>query len=189
MAQAKTLSEKELRMVLATIASRRHAARNRAMLLVSFFSGMRVGEIAALKIGDALAADGSIKDRVVLTADQTKGNHDRIVMISDKLRKELSAYVKTLKHLDVERPLFYSQRTRSGFTANTLCQHFNAMYQSAGISGASSHSGRRSFITNLASNGVGVRVLMQLAGHRNLSTTQLYIDVTDQMLSNAVNSI
>jgi integrase/recombinase XerD len=58
-----------------------------------------------------------------------------------------------------------------------------------GIDGASSHSGRRSFITNLASKGVGVRVLMSHAGHRNISTTQAYIDVNDEMQRAAVDLV
>ena len=189
MAQAKTLSEKDLRIFLATIAAGRHAARNRAMALMSVWAGMRVGEVAALRIGDVVAPDGSIRDQINLLAEQTKGNKGRVVMLGDRLRKEIRTYVDSLKHLDSERPLFYSQRTRSGFSANTLCQHFHAMYREAGLIGASSHSGRRTFITSLANKGVGVRVLMALAGHRNMSTTQRYIDLNDDMMKVAVNLI
>jgi integrase/recombinase XerD len=189
MAQAKTLSDKDLRILLATIAARRHAARNRAMVLMSIWAGMRVGEVAALRIGDVVSADGSIRDQINLLAEQTKGNKGRVVMIGDRLRKELRAYVDSLKHVEPDRPLFYSQRTKSGFSANTLCQHFHAMYREAGLSGASSHSGRRTFITTLANKGVGVRVLMALAGHRNMSTTQRYIDLNDEMMKVAVNLV
>ncbi|MDP4300215.1 tyrosine-type recombinase/integrase, partial [Leptothrix discophora] len=52
--------------------------------------------------------------------------------------------------------------------------------------GATSHSGRRTFITNLAAQGVSVRVLAALAGHRSIQTTQRYIDVNDNMLRRAV---
>ncbi|MDP4301362.1 tyrosine-type recombinase/integrase, partial [Leptothrix discophora] len=51
--------------------------------------------------------------------------------------------------------------------------------------GATSHSGRRTFITNLAAQGVSVRVLAALAGHRSIQTTQRYIDVNDNMLRRA----
>jgi len=188
MAQAKTLTDKELRIVLATIADHRHAARNRAMILMSVWAGMRVGEIAALKIGDIVAPDGSIKDQINLTADQTKGSKGRVVMLGDRLRKEIRLYVDSMRFKDAsDRPLFYSQRNRTGFSANTLCQQFAIIYQRAGLDGASSHSGRRTFITTLANKGVGVRVLMALAGHRNMSTTQRYIDLNDDMMKVAVN--
>ena len=52
MAQAKTLTQNELDQVLRYVVKTRYKTRNRAMLLTSFFSGMRVGEIAALKISD-----------------------------------------------------------------------------------------------------------------------------------------
>lgn len=62
----------------------------------------------------------------------------------------------------------------------------NAIHRHAGIEGATSHSGRRSFITTLASKGIGVRVLASLAGHRSIATTQAYIDVNDEMKRAAV---
>lgn len=189
MPQAKVLTEKELKIVLATVAHGRHAARNRALILTSFWTGMRVGEIAALRIGDVINGDGTIKDEIRLSADQTKGSKGRVVMLGDKIRKELSMYAASIKTDDTQRPFFYSQRNRDGFTANTLCQHFAAIYKNAGLSGASSHSGRRTFITTLANKGVGVRVLMALAGHQNISTTQRYIDLNDEMMKIAVGLI
>ncbi len=63
------------------------------------------------------------------------------------------------------------------------------IYKRAGIVGASSHSGRRGFITTLATKGANVRVLMALAGHRNLSTTQRYIELNPQMLRTTVEMI
>jgi integrase/recombinase XerD len=188
LAQAKTLTEKELKKVLIYISLQKHAARNRAMLLITHWAGLRVGEVAALRISDVVANDGTIKAEIRLLPEQTKGRHARTIFLGERLRKELSAYVATIKRPLPEKPLFYTQK-RSGFTPNTLSQHFHALYRSVGIAGASSHSGRRSFITNLASKGVGVRVLMALAGHRNISTTQRYIDVNDEMQRAAVDLI
>jgi site-specific recombinase XerD len=86
--------------------------------------------------------------------------------------------------------LFYTQKKGgNGFTANTLCQYFHYLFRQCGIEGASSHSPRRTFITNLAEKGVSVRVLQSLAGHRNISTTQVYIDVNDAMKRRAVELI
>ena len=59
-------------------------------------------------------------------------------------------------------------------------------YPKCGLADASSHSGRRTFITRLANKGVGVRVLAALAGHSSIATTQRYIDVNDAQLANAV---
>jgi integrase len=97
-------------------------------------------------------------------------------------------YALTVRIVSLSKPLFGTQK-RKGFTANTLCQHFHYLYKQAGIEGASSHSGRRTFITTLANKGVGVRVLMELAGHRSIAVTQKYIDVNPGMLRKAVELI
>ena len=162
---------------------------DRAMVLMSFWAGMRAGELASLRIGDIVVPNGTIATEVRLMADQTKGSRGRVVLLGDKLRRELALYVASLKNLEPHRPFFYSQQCRYGLTANTVAQLFIGFYERAGTVGASSHGGRRTFITTLANKGVGVRVLMALAGHRHMSTTQRYIDLNDEMLKVAVNSL
>ena len=194
MSQAKTLTSTELKRVLKYVSAKNHAERNRVMLLMGYWSGMRVGEIAALKVSDVLANDGTIKNEVHLKANQTKGNKGRAVIISTKLAIEIEKYLNfiygtnsliAITYSDTDRTLFYTQK-RNGFDANTLCATIHNLYKEIGMHGASSHSGRRTFITNLASKGVGVRVLMSLAGHKHLSTVQRYIDVNDDMKRSAV---
>lgn len=185
--QAKTLNEQELRKVLDYISTRKHSARNRALLMTTFLSGMRVGEVSSLRFNDVVDNDGNIRNEIRLTPAMTKGQYARVVFVNERLRKELEKYIRTYSPVDKGLKLFYSQKKDSdGFNANTLTQHFHFLYKRAGIDGASSHSGRRSFITNLASKGVSVRVLMSLAGHRSISTTQAYIDINDNMLRSAV---
>ena len=67
-----------------------------------------------------------------------------------------------------------------------ICQLFLDIYKAIGLKDASSHSGRRTYITRLANKGVGVRLLAALAGHSHISTTQRYIDVNSDQLSEAV---
>ena len=188
MAQARTLKEKELKQLLQFIAFRKHALRNRCTCLMTHWAGMRVGEVAALRYSDVLAADGSILAEIRLSAQQTKGDKARVVYVAEKLRKELLNYVRTYPQTDPTRPLFYTQK-RDHFTANTLAQHFFWLYKAAGLNGASSHSGRRTFITTLANKGVSVRLLQALAGHRSITTTQVYIDVNDAMKRAAVELV
>jgi integrase/recombinase XerD len=130
--------------------------------------------------------NGRVRGEIILAVEQTKGRSSRRVFVSAKLRKELAAYIKIeCATCDLAKPLFRSQKKRA-FSANTMCQLFLGIYKSCGLRGASSHSGRRTFITNLASKSVSVRVLAALAGHRSIATTQRYIDVNDQQLRNAV---
>lgn len=187
MAQARTLNEQEIQQVLDHISTRKHAARDRAMLLVSHLSGMRVGEIAALTVGHVLDTAGQIRAEIRLTAEQTKGKHPRTVFLNKRVREVLVEYVNAIRTDDRERALFPTQKNpRKGFSSNSLTQHFADLYKGAGLDGATSHSGRRTYATNIASQGVGLRVLMRLMGHRNVSTTAVYIDANDDMLRKAV---
>lgn len=197
MSQAKVLSEKEIRKVLLYIASHKHAARNRAMFVVLNATGMRVGELAALRLCDVLTATGEIVEEIRLSADQTKGSRGRTVVLSSKAQEEIKNYLQTrfkLKDLlavsltDTSRALFTTQKNPNrGFTSGTLAQHFHYMYKGAGITGASSHSSRRTFITRLSELGVSVRVLMDLAGHRSLAVTQKYIESNPALARQAVS--
>ena len=190
MAQAKTLTTAEIERLLAHINTRKYAARNRSMMLLTHWAGLRIGEVACLRWSDVTTTDGEIKDEIRLLPDMTKGRHARTVFVSAKLKTELQAYAQQAKCVDRSYPFFASQKSiKSGFGANSLAQTFALLYAGAGLEGASSHSPRRTFITNLAEKGVGVRVLMSLAGHRNITTTQVYIDVNDAMKRKAVELI
>jgi len=188
--QAKTLTAEELRRVLDYVATRKHSTRNRALVLMSFYSGCRVGELSSLTYTDVVDSEGKVRDEIRLKAENTKTKEARVVFVNAKLKKELQQYANAYKPANTQLKFFYSQKRNSnGYNANTLTQFFHYLYKRAGVFGASSHSGRRTFITNLANKGVGVRLLASLAGHRNISTTQAYIDVNDHMKRHAVELV
>ena len=199
MKQARTLNDKELNALLLYINTRKHAARDRAIVLMTFWGGMRIGEVAATRIKDILGADGTIKHEINLTAEQTKGKYGRTVVLAEKLRKELMDYLLTrfdkkefvaLHYSDlINKPLFATQKSE-GFSANTLTYTMHMLYKDAGfLDGASSHSGRRSFLTHLSAKSVPLKVLMELAGHRQAQTTMRYINVTSDMKRAAVELV
>ncbi|CAN1506941.1 XerD Site-specific recombinase XerD [Burkholderiaceae bacterium] len=199
MSQARVLTEKEIRKVLNFCNTQPHSARNKAMLLCTHMAGMRVGEVAALRICDVLALDGTVKEEIALSASQTKGDKARTVLVPKKLRDELTSYLQqrfglanlqAVTQTDTQRALFPTQKNpKRGFSANTLCQLFHKLYKDSQMYGATSHSGRRTFITKLADKGVGVRVLMALAGHKSIATTQRYIELNPTIMKAAVELI
>ncbi|MBI3285513.1 MAG: site-specific integrase [Burkholderiales bacterium] len=188
MSQAKCLTATEIEQVLAYVATRRFALRNRVMFLTSTLCGMRVGEIASLKIGDVLNADGVVKDFVHLTVAQTKGRHPRTVLLPQKLQAEIQRYMDIRRVSDFSHPLFVTAGGKA-FSANVMAQHFFWQYRKCGIVGASSHSGRRSFLTTLANKGISIHILASLAGHRSVNVTMKYLTANDEMKRNAVNLI
>ena len=188
MAQARALNTVEMEQVLAHVNAGRHAYRNRCFILLTHLAGMRVGEVASLRWVDVLTADGHIKEEIRLLPEMTKGKHARTVFVSTRLREELQRYTDMHRRsATLECPLFYSQKdARKGFTANSLTQTIAKLYRGAGLDGATSHSGRRSFLTNLANKGTAIHLLRTLAGHRSISTTATYLYSSPTQLKAAV---
>ena len=187
MKQAQVLSERDVKRVLAAITKRSYCSRDRAMFMLSYLAGMRVGEISALRVSDVFEADGRVKEQIRLSSTQTKGSEARTVLLNAQAQEELRVYARTLSRTG-EQPLFVSKWGKA-MSPNSLVQVFGRFYKLAGLSNASSHSGRRSFITTLSSKGVSVRVLAVLAGHKSISTTQRYIEVGEHQLRAAVELV
>ena len=128
-----------------------------------------------------------MREQLRLRAEITKGGHARTVFLNDKLRLEIERHrAEWPEERKTGEPLLLTQK-QTAFSPNTLCQLMGQLYRQAGLDGATSHSGRRWFITRLAHSGVSPKVIMTLAGHRNLTTTQRYIDVRDEMMKAAVD--
>ena len=186
MKQAKVLTEAERKRLLAVIANERHAERNRLAIMLSFLAGLRVGEIAALRVGDMVDGEGRVRDQLRLNPSHTKGGVSRTVFLNKRLQREIRRYLDSLPALPAPESALLPSQKGGAFSANTLCQLFAELYRRAGIDGASSHSGRRGFITKLAHSGISAKVIMELAGHKHLGTTQRYIEVNDEMKRAAV---
>lgn len=190
MAAAKSLTPAELQQVLAYISTQSNAARNRAMMMMTVAAGLRVSEVAGLTLGDVLDSTGAVRSEVHLAAHRVKHGHARTIFINSRLQQELADYISTRTHQDPSFPLFPSYRgPRRHFSANTLAGHFYWLYRKAGVTGASSHSGRKTFITSLAGQGVNVFVLAKLAGHRDIKTTMRYVTTGDDVLRKAVELV
>lgn len=186
MKRSHVLNDREIKRVFAAITRSAFPARNRAMFMLSIYAGMRVGEIAALRVEDVLAADGSVREQIQLSAAQTKGNEARTVLLNTQVQSELADYLR--KHKPKSSALFVSKIGR-GFSSNSLCQLFARIYADSGVDAATSHAGRHYFLTSLADKGVSIHVLAALAGHKNISTTMVYLTANANVMRAAVELI
>ena len=174
--QSRCLTKKEIQNVIQFQKSSRHSIRNICLVNMSIYLGMRVGEIAQLKMGDVVNEDLSIKEQVVLRKEYTKTNQTRVVyLVHKEVRKSLTDYINYRKECDgnvkSNKALFVSQK-KSGFSPRTLQRLYKNMYRSViGDEMVSSHSGRRTFITNLISSGIDMKTVSTLAGHSSIQTT------------------
>lgn len=186
MKQAAVLSEQDMKRVLKRYGHGGLGPRNRCLMMLSWLSGMRVGEIAALTVGDVLTPDGQVRDEILLKPEQTKGSRGRAVLVNSQLKAEIAAYLRSFKCPPAPERALIASKSGRHFSANGLCHRFLELYDEVGLDRATSHSGRRTFITTLAHKGVNVRVLAELAGHRSIAVTQRYIDLNEKVLRAAV---
>lgn len=187
MKQAQVLSERDVKLMLQQIARSSYSSRNRCMFLLALYSGMRVGELAALNVGDVVDAKGKVRDQITLKAHQTKGRHARIVLLNSLAQTEIERYVRG-QDAELHQPLFVS-KVGKRFMPNSLVQVFGRLYRDCGLDAASSHSMRRTFCTRLAERGTAIHIIAALAGHRNVSTTMVYLTANENMMRNAVEGV
>jgi integrase/recombinase XerD len=188
MAQASVLTDNEIRRVFRIIETTRRAERNRLAFVLSIYAGLRVGEIAALTIGDVANQIGEARREIKLGAHQTKGSKGRTVVLSNRVRSEIDGHLKGRANPRHDAPLIASQRNGRPFSNVSLSMLLKEVYEAAGIR-TSSHSGRRTFATRLNAKGVGMRTIQRLLGHRHIGTTALYCDVSEDTLRNAVELV
>ena len=112
----------------------------------------------------------------------------RRVFVNKKAKTALKQYLQSDLSVIQRVYLFNTQKSKR-FNTNALTQLVKRLYERVGIVGATSHSGRRTFITKLATSGVSVRVIAEAVGHSSIATTQRYIDVNDELISNAVELV
>jgi integrase/recombinase XerD len=192
--QAKIPSEHQQQALLAWLETRKHADRNRLIVLLSYKAGLRAKEIASLKWSMVMIADGGIGDHIHLTNEASKGTSGRIIALNKELKKQLIK-VKELDGIDIadaKKMVIQTQR-RHGTSAQVIVNSFAEWYRKLGFLGCSSHSGRRSFITQAARKvslvGGSLRDVQALAGHASLTTTSRYIETDAEAQSKLVNIV
>jgi integrase len=182
--QAKTLTQKQIEVALSYLATTRYGLRNQVIFLLSTKAGLRAKEIAGLKWSMVVDATGQVDNSINLTNSVSKGkNGGRSIPINRDLKQHLmQLFDKVSNHerFDIHTACVITTE-RSGFTSpQSVVNQFAKWYSDLGFVGCSSHSGRRTFITNAARKistvGGSVRDVQLMAGHRNLNTTQRYIE-------------
>lgn len=191
--KARVPTQDEFKRLLKTVQFGFHSKRNTVLILFSYGLGLRAIEMAALKMRDVINEDSSIKETIVLKV--TKGNKTRdVFLMEDRIIKSLQEYIEWRKAFAIKKrtifslnnPLFLSQKG-DHFTNISLQRLFTEIYKQAGFNGRS-HSGRRTFATNLIENNVDIRQVQVLMGHSNISQTAQYVQDNPNRLKKAIKS-
>lgn len=194
--QAKTLTGKQVQIMLSFLQNRRNGLRNVVIFLLSVKSGLRAKEIASLKWSMIVNSDGEVGSAIHLTNRSSKGKSGRIIPLNKDLKvylEQLYAREKVTRGFDIRQSSVIRTERSDSTSSQAIVNMFQRWYQDLGFVGCSSHSGRRTFITN-ASRKIGqfggsLRDVQILAGHSNLQTTQRYIDHNTQAHRSVVDAI
>jgi integrase len=193
--QAKTLTNKQIDSVLDYLSRSRSPKRNQAIFLLSVKAGLRAKEIASLRWEMLLNADGILSDFLALPNNASKGRSGRQIPLNRQLKNTLLDLFETeseRKDFDTKNFVVRTQRSKQT-SSQAVINMFASWYRDLGMIGCSSHSGRRTFISNTARKistvGGSLRDIQALAGHSNLQTTQRYIECDNESQKKVVNMI
>lgn len=194
--QSKVLTDKQVELMTNFLSHKRNGLRNRVIFLLSVKSGLRAIEIAMLQWSMVVNPDGRVGDTINLSNQASKGNSGRVIPLNKQLKSslvELLTLEQDSRGFDINKS--YVIRTERSLNTNSqsIVNMFQKWYRAVGFVGCSSHSGRRTFITNTSRKiglvGGSLRDVQFLAGHKNLQTTQRYIDYDTESQKKVVNLI
>jgi len=157
--------------------------KHKAILFTTYSAGLRVSEVAALKLRDIDS------DRMQIFISQAKGKKDRYVTLSPILLDILRAYFTQYS----PRPkvfLFESEQTGTCYPTRTIQRIFQMAKKNSGLKkDVGIHSLRHSFATHLLEKGTDIRYIKDLLGHFNIKSTERYLHVSNKSLVNIVSPL
>jgi integrase/recombinase XerD len=167
--------------------------RNAAMLELLYASGMRVSELISLKLTNLQIRNNSddIKPYIMVTG---KGNKERLIAINQKAIDVLKQYIPLRKDFTTDKKnpwLFPSKQSTKGHITR---QYFGKILKKLAINAGinyqkiSPHKVRHSFATHLLNNGADLRIIQELLGHKDISTTQIYTHVASEKLKKTLET-
>jgi site-specific recombinase XerD len=160
------LSKEEILSILSSIKNDTH----RLMISFLYGSGLRISELINIKVTDINLQNNTLQIK------NSKGNKDRITIISEKLKDQIK---KAMIRKSSESYLFTTNKNKK-YCKRTIQQIFNtALIKSKINKKATCHTLRHSFATHLIQEGVDIRTIKKLLGHKSIKTTMIYLHLTD----------
>jgi integrase/recombinase XerD len=181
--QAKILSPQELHLLFNHEDGLR-MPRDKALFAICLYTGARIGEACQLSTLDVYKADGSVRPRITLRKNTTKGKQDtRSVPVSAELRPYLEAYSSPKAYL------FPGRWGRGHLKSDSADQILREALERLQIEGVSTHSFRRTCLTTMHRAHTPLKVTQKISGHRTLAALQRYLEVLDEDLDSAIATL
>jgi integrase/recombinase XerD len=165
--------------------------RNVLMVLLNFRQAMRAVEISHLRKDDFRSPAGTLPDHIRIRPEATKGSKGRTLPLHWETREAALDFFDA--YPDAEFIAFESRNPHRQMTPGHVKVWFHRTYKKLGFEGFSSHSGRRTCLSQMAreanNHGGSLVDVQRFAGHARLSSTETYIDPSSDALRRMVNSL
>ena len=170
----------------ASVSRRMRAARVHCLLELLYATGLRVSELVSLPLAAART-----RERFLVV--RGKGNKERLVPLTPAAKDAAAGYLNRLKELGKGTGawLFPADSDSGHHTRQAFARDLKVLAESVGIRGdlISPHVLRHAFASHLLQNGADLRIVQELLGHSDISTTQIYTHVLDERLKSMVRDL
>jgi integrase/recombinase XerD len=181
--QAKILSLDEIKNVFKILKS----DRDRALFALGIYSGLRIGEIITLERKQLFTKDDGVRNLLKVVRLKRKNTVYSEIPIHPKLRDRLVAYQKSFKE-QRSKWLFPSEDSAAGHLERVRAHYIlRAAFDTLRLQDASTHSMRRTCLTNMSRAGVPLRTIQEISGHASLGQLQEYLAVDPADKHKAIN--
>ena len=194
--QAKILNRTQIKLVGKFLSTNRYGLRDQTIFYFSVKCGLRSKEISHLKWWMVMDSDGSVGNYLNLPNSSSKGKSGRVVPLNKDLKKNLEKMLvehQTTNDFDPQTSFIIRTERSKSTSPQSIVNMFQRWYGDLGLVGCSSHSGRRTFITEtskkISSVGGSLRDIQMMVGHSSLQTTQRYIETDSECQMKVVNLI
>lgn len=177
--QAKILNGEEIAQLFRAF----NCDRDRALFAICFFTGCRINEGCTMLTGDVFDAIG-VRGKITIRKGNTKG---------EQSTRQISTHPQLRGYLEEHRDqagrlyLFPGRHGRGHLNPRSADAILRETFARIGIEGASTHSFRRTALTQMAAAGVPLRVIQEISGHRSLQALQRYLEVSEQQVERAIS--
>ncbi|MGL5834977.1 MAG: tyrosine-type recombinase/integrase [Waterburya sp.] len=160
--------------------------RDRALFGICLYTACRINEACTIKTNDVYDRKGIVRDKLIIRKRYTKGKlATRTIPIIEDLRLLLVNYFPTPRTYN----LFSGRGAKGHINPDYAAQILRKACHKLDLEGVSTHSFRRTALTQMSSAGIPLRVIQEISGHRTLDELQKYLEVSEEQVRGAVASL
>ena len=182
--QAAILSQQDIQLLFT---SGLQTTRDRALFGLCLYTACRINEACTIRVMDVYDTVGLVRPELIIRKGSTKGKlATRTIPVLEDLRRRLEMYQY---QADYHGFLFPGRHSRGHLLADSASWLLRLACKRVGIEGVSTHSFRRTALTQMSNAGIPLRIIQEVSGHRTLDDLQKYLEVRPDQVRGALAAL